>query len=131
MIISQSRSRVMASIKSRGNRSTGMAMVSILRSHRFSGWRRHVGIVGTPDCVWPKLRIALFVDGCFWHGCNICRRAPKSNETFWNKKLEYNVRHDRRVNALLRKQGWQVIRIRECQLKSPRTIRRLCRLFEA
>ena len=70
-----------------------------------------------PDFVFPKLRLAVFVDGCFWHGCPRHGSQPKGNGAFWRKKLAANVARDRRVNRALRRSGWKVLRIWEHALK--------------
>jgi len=119
------RSRMMAAVRSRGNRSTEVRLAKLLRKHRLSGWRRQYPIHGTPDFCWPKSRVAVFVDGCFWHGCPRCRRAPKSNQAFWEAKVAENKRRAKEVGRILRKQGWVVIRIWECQIGKPSTIRRI------
>ena len=104
-------------------------MAKLLRKHSLNGWRRHYRVPGTPDFCWPGLKLALFVDGCFWHGC-ACRRAPKSNQAFWDAKIAENRRRDRRVSRHLRKLGWSVLRVRECLLDSEATIRRIARTLE-
>ncbi|MBE3040463.1 MAG: very short patch repair endonuclease [Chloroflexi bacterium] len=119
------RSRMMAAVRSRGNRSTELRLAALLRCHGLCGWRRHYPICGTPDFCWPSRRVALFVDGCFWHGCPRCRRAPKSNRAFWDAKVTENRRRDRKATATLRHQGWTVIRVWECQVAKPSTIRRI------
>lgn len=119
------RSRYMAAVKSRDNLSTEKRMVSLLRRLGIHGWRRHYPIEGTPDFCWPKLRIAMFLDGCFWHGCPHCYKPPKSHIRFWMHKVTTNKLRDRRVNRVLRRKGWTVIRIWECQLLKTRTISRL------
>lgn len=73
---------------------------------------------GRPDLVLPKYRAVIFVHGCFWHrhhGCNLAY-TPKSNVAFWTRKFESNVRRDRRVRQLLRREGWQVVTLWECQI---------------
>lgn len=72
---------------------------------------------GKPDFVFRRVRVAVFVDGCFWHGCSRCKRPPKSNVVFWENKVLVNQRRDRRVASALRRSGWKVIRVRECELK--------------
>lgn len=111
------RSRYMAAVKSRGNISTEARMVALLREHKLSGWRRHLPLPGTPDFCWPKLKLAVFVDGCFWHGCIHCGKASKSNLGYWQAKVASNRRRDVRATAELRSRGWTVIRIWECRLK--------------
>jgi DNA mismatch endonuclease, patch repair protein len=106
----------MAAVKSRGNASTEARMVCLLRENKLSGWRRHFPLPGTPDFCWPARRLALFVDGCFWHGCGRCYQTPKSNVGYWKAKVAANIKRDRLVDSDLRSTGWTVIRIWECQL---------------
>lgn len=120
----ETRSRMMSAIKSHGNRSTELRMIEVLKAGKLNGWRRNIPIYGKPDFVWPKEKVALFVDGCFWHGCS-CRRAPKSNVEFWENKISYNIKHDKIVTRNLRNDGWSVVRIRECQIDKKRTMSRL------
>lgn len=123
------RSRVMSAIRSRENKSTELVMVGILRREKLCGWRRHVKVLGTPDFAWPKIKLALFVDGCFWHGCPYCHRPAKSNVVFWRNKLSYNMARDKRVARTLRHMGWSVLRIRECRLQWPSTVQRIVRAY--
>jgi len=76
---------------------------------------------GRPDLVFPKMKIALFVHGCFWHAHEGCSKAsvPASNVAFWETKLSQNVERDRRVQGELRSRGWNVAVIWECQIKNP------------
>ena len=69
-----------------------------------------------PDFVFQKLKLAIFVDGCFWHGCPKHATKPKNNRAFWRRKLSANKKRDQVVNRTLRKSGWRVIRIWECDL---------------
>ena len=94
--------------------------MALLRRTKINGWRRHLPLPGTPDFAWPRLRVALFVDGCFWHGCSRCYRPPESNVDFWLRKVVTNQRRDRKVSKQLRARGWSVIRVRECALKTER-----------
>jgi DNA mismatch endonuclease (patch repair protein) len=127
---SLARSRNMRAIASRGNRSTDLAMVSLLRKHReLSGWRRHAELPGTPDFVWRSKKVALIIDGCFWHGCESCYVAPRTNRGCWTEKVDQNRRRDRRVARALRSLGWHVLRVRECRVNLPGTIKRLQRAF--
>jgi DNA mismatch endonuclease (patch repair protein) len=109
----EKRSQVMSRIRSRGNRDTELALASLLRNHHISGWRRHVSIFGRPDFSFAKARVAVFVDGCFWHSCPRCATRPANNRTFWKNKLAANHRRDRLVNRTLRAKGWKVLRIWE------------------
>ena len=114
------RSRIMARVKSKGNKSTETLMVAYLRKAQLSGWRRHYPIEGKPDFVFPLKRVALFVDGCFWHNCQKHCRLPEANHNYWKSKISRNAQRDKRVNRELRKSGWRVVRIWEHDLvKNP------------
>lgn len=113
----EKRSEVMAAVRGSGNLSTEMRMVALFRQHGVKGWRRHQSLPGRPDFVFRDGKVAVFVDGCFWHGCPTCYRAPASNREFWQNKVLENRRRDRRVSRELRRMGWSVIRVRECVLK--------------
>lgn len=74
----------------------------------------HVGgLPGKPDFVFFGRRLAVFVDGCFWHGCPAHFKFPKTNRPFWKKKIERNLERDRQVNRALKKAGWSVLRMWE------------------
>jgi len=73
---------------------------------------------GKPDIVFPAKRVAVFVDGCFWHGCPRHSVRPKSNRKFWDTKIKTNKKRDENVNKLLKKCGWRVIRIWEHEIES-------------
>lgn len=109
----------MASVKGKGNKSTELALVALLKAGSIKGWRRHLPLPGKPDFCFPKQKVTVFVDGCFWHGCPKCYRRPKSNLDFWDGKVAANCARDRRVNQELRNKGFVVMRIFEHQLKHP------------
>jgi DNA mismatch endonuclease (patch repair protein) len=115
------RSQVMALIRNKGNKSTELRLIALLRSAGIKGWRRHASLPGRPDFVFPKSRVAIFVDGDFWHGNPATYRPPKSNVDFWRKKILYNRANDRRTNAILRKRGWAIVRLWESDLKKAPT----------
>lgn len=75
------------------------------------------GVPGRPDVVHKGARVAVFVDGCFWHGCPKHYRAPRSHVGFWTKKLAYNVELRSRVLISLEDGGWQVLRFWECDIR--------------
>jgi DNA mismatch endonuclease, patch repair protein len=79
---------------------------------------------GSPDLVFPKRAVALFVHGCFWHRHPTCRRAstPKSQTAYWTRKFARNVARDRRVAAELMALGWRPVVVWECQTKDPRKL---------
>ncbi|MES0488458.1 MAG: very short patch repair endonuclease [Leptospirales bacterium] len=78
---------------------------------------RRWNVVGNPDFVFSKRKVAVFADGCFWHGHNCKNIIPKQNAQFWRDKLERNIKRDKLVSKTLRKDGWTVIRIWECEIK--------------
>jgi DNA mismatch endonuclease, patch repair protein len=118
------RSRTMAAVRSRYNISTELRFIALLRQWRISGWRRHVALKGRPDFSLPKQQIAIFLDGCQWHGCPRCYRAPLSNGEYWKAKINRNRDRDRWTNRQLRKQGWTVVRFWEHELANESNVRR-------
>ena len=147
------RSDVMSRIRSRGNADTELALVRVFRAHGITGWRRHLKLRAgelrvesrtqarssarlasqpstfnsqltvRPDFVFPRFKLAVFVDGCFWHACPRHCRMPAGNRAFWRAKLARNQARDRLVTCTLHKAGWQVLRIWEHALRSA-TIKR-------
>lgn len=113
------RSRIMSAIRSHGNKSTEGRFVDILRQNKLVGWRRNWPLFGKPDFVFPKVGAAVFLDGCFWHGCSKCCPPPATNKSYWKEKLDRNRARDHKVTKVLRQQGWIVIRIWEHDLKYP------------
>lgn len=121
----------MSTIRGKGNKSTELAMILILRDNHISGWRRNWNLIGRPDFVFPKQKITLFVDGCYWHGCPWHSNMPKVNLRYWKKKLQGNKDRDKFVNRELRKMGWKVIRVWEHELKFPeKVVAKLKKQFE-
>ena len=81
------------------------------------GWRLRAKLPGTPDVVFSRVRLAVFVDGCFWHGCPHCAiPTPRSNRSYWEPKIERNKARDVRVRRKLNALGWSVLRLREHQI---------------
>ena len=112
------RSKIMASIRSKGNSTTEAPMVGAMRAIGLSGWRRHHRIVipsgyVKPDFVFSRQRLAVFVNGCFWHSCPTHCSLPKSNVDFWVSKLEANKARDCRNLRELKGLGWEVLTIWE------------------
>jgi DNA mismatch endonuclease (patch repair protein) len=101
----------MASVRSTGNKSTELRAAALFRASGITGWRRQYQLPGRPDFVFLKARLAVFVDGCFWHGCPRCYRSPKSNQEFWDAKVRSNVVRDKLVNGQLRRREWKVLRL--------------------
>lgn len=125
------RSKIMASVRPEGNLTTEIMLGKLLWAAEVRGYRKHWAVLGKPDFAWPKRKVAVFVDGCFWHGCTKCKSLPTSNAEFWKKKIENNRRRDRRVTRVLRSQGWKVVRIRECCVKKGSSLRRITKLLDA
>lgn len=122
------RSRRMSRIRSRGNQTTEVAFALLLRKNRITGWRRHLLLPGRPDFCFPREKVAIFLDGCFWHACPRCYRRPATNTSFWDRKRSDNMARDRRVCRELGAMGFRVIRIYEHELKLPaRVVRRVLR----
>ena len=114
----------MSRIKNRANLATEERLVDVLRKNRIIGWRRHVKFFGSPDFVFSKARLVVFVDGCFWHGCRVHGTTPASNKKFWQTKLDKNKARDRVVNRTLRELGWHVLRIWQHELKESEKVAR-------
>lgn len=104
-----------------------------LRAAGLVGYRlHHAGAPGRPDVAFTGARVAVFVHGCFWHVCPHCRRRdPRHNVAFWKAKLEANRLRDQRKAAALRRQGWSVITVWECRLRSDADpqVRRIARML--
>lgn len=124
------RSEVMSKIRGRGNKKTELALIALFHRHGITGWRRNQKVFGKPDFVFWKVRVAVFVDGCFWHGCPRHGRVPDSNRDFWEKKLRINKRRDREVTRALHNQGWKVMRIWEHALSGKNDRRLVSRLLK-
>jgi DNA mismatch endonuclease (patch repair protein) len=124
----QKRSMVMSRVRSRGNLVTELRLAQIFRDNGIKGWRRHLRIAGTPDFVFPSVRLVVFVDGCFWHGCPQHGSIPSANRAFWKRKLQRNKERDRKVGKDLRRAGWQVVRIWQHELAKPARIARKVKL---
>jgi DNA mismatch endonuclease (patch repair protein) len=80
-------------------------------------YRIRKNLPGTPDIVFVRGKVALFVDGCFWHGCRRHYSAPVRNAAFWQRKLAMNTERDRRVDKELRRSGWRVARLWEHDIR--------------
>lgn len=105
------RSEIMSKVLGRGNKATEVVLIKVFRKFHITGWRRHLKMFGNPDFVFHKMRLAIFVDGCFWHSCPKHGSQPLTNCSFWRKKLKNTVARDKLVNLTLRKNGWRVLRV--------------------
>ena len=113
----EKRSEIMSVIRSKGNKSTELKLIEFFKKNGIIGWRRNYMVKGHPDFIFPRKKIAIFVDGCFWHGHDCRNTRPSDNSEYWQKKREHNIKHDKEVTALFESRGWTVIRIWECELK--------------
>ncbi len=130
-------------IRSRGNRDTELRLITIMRADGITGWRRGASLQCKvegltlkkfrvkPDFVFRTHRLAVFVDGCFWHGCPLHATQPKTNAAFWRKKISANRTRDRLVSRTVRARGWRVLRIWEHELTCKNEPRLLARLNRA
>jgi DNA mismatch endonuclease, patch repair protein len=119
------RSLIMAQVRSAGNKSTEMKLVWMLRKEKITGWRRCYPIFGKPDFVFQQKKVAVFVDGCFWHGHPKKCRMPKTNRRYWTDKIRRNMERDKLVTHTLKAKGWKVVRIWEDSINKSATLVRL------
>lgn len=117
------RSEIMSKIRSYHTKTTEMAVRNLLRKRKIKFKLHAKGVFGKPDISNEKNKVAVFLDGCFWHGCKKCRSIPKQNRIFWKKKIEYNKKRRLIVKRKLRKDGWKVIEFWEHEInKNPRKV---------
>lgn len=115
--ISQSVHNVMVANK-RANTKPELLVRKKLREAGLVGYRLQWKVPGRPDIAWPGKKVALFVNGCFWHRCPYCNLSlPKTNVEYWSVKFERNVERDKRSISSLQEMGWTVFTVWECQLK--------------
>ena len=107
----------MKKVRPSGNKTTELRLIKYFSSNHITGWRRGYNVKGHPDFVFLDRRIAIFVDGCFWHGHDCRNTRPADNAEYWSEKRERNIKHDQEITELFEKRGWTVIRIWECELK--------------
>lgn len=113
------RSNAMRAVRGKGNKSTEQRFRMALVCAGISGWCLHPEWVdGKPDVYFDSHKLAIFLDGCFWHGCPKCGHIPKTNTAFWAAKIERNKKRDRSKRRRLRRDGFEVLRFWEHELKS-------------
>jgi DNA mismatch endonuclease, patch repair protein len=125
------RSAVMSRVRGRGNKATEIKLLKLFRRNRIVGWRRRTQLFGSPDFVFPLQRVAVFVDGCFWHSCPEHATQPATNEAFWVAKLTRNKLRDHLVTRTLKQQGWLVLRVWQHELKLDNQDRCIARIRRA
>ena len=116
------RSQIMRKVKSKRNKSTELKLIQYFQDSKITGWRRNYELIGKPDFVFPKKRIVIFTDGCFWHGHNCRNLKPQDNKDYWTKKIKRNKKRDKEVSKRLTDKNWTVIRLWECELKDYKKI---------
>lgn len=115
----EDRTKTMRAVKGKGTRPE-RSLFSMLAGMRLKGWQKNVNdIVGRPDVVFPVEQVAIFLDGCFWHGCFQCqRKLPETNREYWKRKISRNIELARENNQKLAEDGWLVLRIWEHEIKT-------------
>ena len=112
----EKRSEIMRHVRSKENKSTELKLITVFKEHGISGWRRNYPVAGHPDFVFLNIKVAVFVDGCFWHGHDCRNTRPADHAEYWSKKRERNIEHDSEITARFISRGWTVLRIWECEL---------------
>ncbi|MEA3494265.1 MAG: very short patch repair endonuclease [Candidatus Margulisiibacteriota bacterium] len=111
-------SQIMSAIKGK-NTSPEKKLKKALMKLRINGLRTHLKTLpGVPDISYPKEKVAIFVNGCFWHRCPKCKlKLPKTHKSYWKRKFTRNVERDKKNIKLLKKEGWTAKTIWECEIK--------------
>lgn len=122
------RSEIMRAVKSKNPKSTELTLIKLFKENHIIGWRHSYNVKGHPDFVFLDKRIAIFVDGCFWHGHDCRNTRPADNAEYWAKKRAKNIQHDQDTTAIFEARGWTVIRIWECELKKKNIAQTLQRI---
>lgn len=126
----EQRSRTMSRVR---GKDTGPELTVRRMAHRMGlRYRLHgADLPGKPDLVFPRWKKVIFVHGCFWHGhrCKAGRRRPASNTDYWNRKLDRNKERDKQNRRALKRLGWEVLVIWECQLGDDYALRERLRAF--
>lgn len=101
----EKRSEIMRQVKSKKNKTTELRLIEVFKESGITGWRRNYAVKGHPDFVFPKQKIAVFVDGCFWHGHDCRNTRPADHQDYWQKKRERNIKHSQKVTAIFEVHG--------------------------
>jgi DNA mismatch endonuclease Vsr len=117
--VSETHSRRMGAIRGKGNRTTEARFRAILVRAGLRGWTMNTKLIkGQPDFYFPACKVAVFLDGCFWHGCPQCGHVPNVNRPFWKAKIERNQRRDVETDEVLRQAGITPLRFWEHELRN-------------
>ena len=113
----EDRRKTMQAVKGKGTK-LEKSLFSMLAGMGLKGWKQNVsGVTGKPDVVFVDQKVAIFVDGCFWHGCPVCqRKLPQTNPEYWERKIARNVELAKRHNEQLHRDGWEVVRVWEHEI---------------
>jgi len=117
--VNEATSRIMSSIKAK-NTSPELKLRKALWYNGIKGYRIHwKKVPGSPDIVFPRYQLAIFVHGCFWHRCPFCNPPmPKTHLEFWIRKFDKNIKRDKFKNKQLAKIGWKTLTLWECQINN-------------
>lgn len=113
----EKRSSIMRGVKATRNSSTELRLIALFKARGIKGWRRKYPTIGKPDFVFLRQKIAVFADGCFWHGHDCRNTRPAQNAEYWQKKRDRNQQRDREITRRFENRGWRVIRVWECELR--------------
>ena len=132
---SSQRSYNMSMIKGKGTKPE-MIVRKFLYGNGYRYWLNVKSLPGKPDIVVKKYGVAIFINGCFWHGHNGCKyfKIPKTRTEWWQTKIERNIARDAKVRDELRQKGWRTMVIWECQLKPKvceQTLKEMAYLLDA
>ena len=110
------RSKIMSKVQ-RNSKPEQVLRKELFRlGYRYSLNHRFKELNFKPDIAMVSRKVCIFIDGCFWHKCPRCYKAPKSNKKYWNSKIERNIERDKEQNRYLKKKGWKVIRVWEHEI---------------
>jgi DNA mismatch endonuclease (patch repair protein) len=113
---SEVRSQIMAAIKQK-NTKTELALFKGLRDHKIKFQKHYKKATGTPDIAIPSKKLAIFIDGDFWHGYRYPKWKKRLTSPYWISKIEGNMARDKRTSRALKKSGWTVLRFWEHDIK--------------
>lgn len=116
VLTEEQRSLCMSSIRSK-NTKPELLLRKALWANNIRGYRIKNSLPGKPDLYFPKKKVAVFIDGCFWHKCPKCYVAPKSNKKYWLPKIERNAERDKKITKKLKREGFIVIRLWDHEIK--------------
>lgn len=131
VLTKEQRSRCMSAIRGKDTKPEILLRKTLW--HKGYRYRLKNRLPGRPDIIFPTERVAVFVDGCFWHGCPEHYQKPDTNARFWREKIRKNTQRDKEVNALLNSKGWKVLRFWEHEVRNnpEACARRVIRALEA